>query len=130
MVVAILQPGGVDSVMGEPRNNRGQRVISLPKSAQADPIASAIRDHAKAMNNVSVAMDGISAAIRPDTVQRQHTDAFFKTANDALLCLGTFLRTKGPWILASIPLVLVSVGAISPNAAEALSDFLKAVGAQ
>lgn len=38
------------------------------------------------------------------------------------LCM--FLTKKGPWVLASIPAVLVSINAISPAAAKALGAVL------
>lgn len=42
------------------------------------------------------------------------------------LCAWT--RRWGPWALGSIPLVLTSVGAISPQAAKGLAALLKAFG--
>lgn len=35
-----------------------------------------------------------------------------------------FLRKKGPWILASVPTVLMALGAITPNAAKILAEVL------
>lgn len=45
-----------------------------------------------------------------------------------LLC--QWLRKKGPWLLASIPGVLVAIQAISPQAAKALATVLQSLGAQ
>lgn len=48
---------------------------------------------------------------------------------DRLEKLCVFLRRRGPWILASIPLIASAVGAISPNAAAALKTIIAALGA-
>jgi hypothetical protein len=45
-----------------------------------------------------------------------------------LLC--KWLGKKGPWLLASIPGVLVAIQAITPQAAKALATFLQSLGAQ
>ncbi|MNX57068.1 hypothetical protein D3C86_878780 [compost metagenome] len=42
--------------------------------------------------------------------------------------LCTFLRKRGPWLLASIPLVLSAVGAITPEMATGLKAAIAALG--
>lgn len=79
---------------------------------------------------IAASNDAIAAAIKDATLT-------FKPVADAaasgihrldLMC--DFLRSKGPWILGSIPTVLVAINALSPQAAKALSAVLHAAGAQ
>ncbi len=62
-------------------------------------------------------------------------DTFAPAANtihgfgDRLDALCTWLRKKGPWLLASIPGVLVGIQAISPQVAKGLQAILTGLGA-
>lgn len=82
------------------------------------------------MGDVGSAMNRIAAALETATKQRAPVDEFYGAATESLHCVRTFLNRWGLPILASIPGVLVTVGAISPNAAKALAEILRAVGAQ
>lgn len=39
-----------------------------------------------------------------------------------------FLRRRGPWLLAAVPLVLTAINALSPEAARALGAVISALG--
>lgn len=43
------------------------------------------------------------------------------------LCI--FLQKKGPWFLASVPMILVAINAISPTAATGLAEALAKIAA-
>lgn len=90
-----------------------------------DRIPSAIREHAAAMNEVAAALLAVAGEIRNATAQRQAVDEFYAGATLRLDLLCRWLRVKGPWLLASTPVVLVAVQAISPEAGKALAALLQ-----
>lgn len=47
---------------------------------------------------------------------------------DRLDKLCRFLKTRGPWLLASIPFVLSAVGAVTPEVAAGLKAVIAAMG--
>jgi hypothetical protein len=44
------------------------------------------------------------------------------------LCM--WLKKRGPWLLASVPVVLTAINALSPQAAKTLTSILTGLGAQ
>ncbi|MFN3522288.1 MAG: hypothetical protein ACK4YQ_08555 [Phenylobacterium sp.] len=92
------------------------------------PIADAILTHAEAMNRVAASIEAVGAAIEAATDQRKPVDEFYEGATRRLEMLCRWLRRKGPWILATIPGVLVAIQAISPQAAKGLAVLLQGLG--
>lgn len=96
------------------------RRIPVSDPLPAEPLAEAVREHAKAMHRVA---DAIVAA----TAQREPVDQFYEGATERLNLLCAWLKRRGPWLLASIPMVLVAVQAISPEAGKALAAVLQGI---
>ncbi len=90
--------------------------------ARDDPLVAAQVSQARATMEVAKAIN-------------RAVDTFAPAANtihgfgDRLDALCTWLRKKGPWILASIPGVLVGIQAISPQVAKGLQAILTGLGA-
>lgn len=73
------------------------------------------------MDRLATAVEGIGEDVKPAA-------AFFGGASARLDALCQFLRKRGPWILASIPSVLVTIGALTPSAARGVNAVLAALG--
>ena len=80
---------------------------------QADQVLLADPELVNAMNRFADAAEKIAEAVLAAVT-------FCDGIAHRLDALCSFLKRKGPWLLASIPTVLVAVQAISPNAAAAL----------
>lgn len=89
---------------------------------EPDPTTKALMAQAKAMEEVAAAINRAVDTFEP-AMATVHS---FGLRLDAL-CM--FLRKKGPWILGSIPGVLVAIQAITPQAAKLLSAWLTGLGA-
>lgn len=103
---------------------RDPKVVPI-EAATKDPTASAILRHSRAMEGVGEGLQAVAAAIAANTAQRAPVDHFVAGLGDRLDALCSFLRRRGPWLLASVPGVLMAIGAVTPNAADALAAFLK-----
>lgn len=77
------------------------------------------------MAGVADALREVAGEIRAATVQRRPVDDFYAGATTRLELLCNWLKVKGPWLLASTPVVLVAVQAISPEAGKALAAALQ-----
>lgn len=111
-----------------PRQTPARTVVQDFPTPQPDATSLAIQEHAEAMRSVGEALSQVAAEIRAATAQREPVDKFFDGATMRLDKLCQFLGKKGPWLLGSVPVVLVSINAISPQAGKALAAFLKAAG--
>jgi hypothetical protein len=87
-----------------------------------EQVAAIVR-HAAAMEEIAAALNRTATAIETGVAEIKPAAHFFVEAGGRLDALCRFLTRKGPWILASIPPVLVAVGAVSPNAAAAMKSF-------
>lgn len=100
----------------------------MPPSSTAQKMVQRIHEDSDpsviALLEVAKAMNGIAEAITHATTQREPVDQFYAGAGDRLDKLCHFLTKRGPWILASIPGVLMAVGAITPNAAKAIATII------
>jgi hypothetical protein len=107
---------------------RPRRELSEPVAAEVtDVLARAIVDHAAAMTRVGIALEAVANEVRTATVQRKPVDEFFAGASMRLDRLCHWMKVRGPWLLASMPIVLVAVQAISPEAGRALAAILREV---
>lgn len=79
---------------------------------------------------IAASNDAIAAAIHDASATFAPLAEAASAVIHRLDMLCDFLRKKGPWILGSIPTVLVAIQAISPQAAKALAAMLHAAGAQ
>ena len=98
---------------------------ATPPAPAREPIASAIYEHAAAMARVAEALNGVALEIRAATDQRKPVDDFYAGATTRLEILCRWLQVRGPWLLASVPVTLVAVQAISPEAGKALATLLQ-----
>lgn len=83
-------------------------------------IASAIREHSKALRE-------IARAINANTVQRKEADEFWSKASHRCDAVWAFLHKRGWMLLTSIPGILMMIGAITPKLGEGLGHALEAI---
>lgn len=84
---------------------------------------------ASAIQNLADAGLQLARSIDKATAQRRAADEFWAKASHSLDSTCRFLKKKGPWLLGITPVVLTSIGIITPNAAHLLATALKAAGA-
>ncbi len=101
-----------------PKRHRAARHRADLHKLPHDPIETGSRAVAAALNNVAEAM-------REATLQRKAADEFFGGLAHRLDGLCRFLGKFGPWLLASCPLVLAIIGAVTPRAAEGIARVIK-----
>jgi hypothetical protein len=77
-----------------------------------------------ALERFAIAQEGQSAEIRRLRFTIRAGVRQVQPACNAVRGLCGWVKKWGPWILGSAPGVLLAIGAISPNAAEALAAFL------
>jgi hypothetical protein len=97
------------------------RSQSLPNEPQSCPQADATMALASEVRKLRMT---VAVGLR----QAQPALRSVKCAGDRAETTAKWLKKWGPWLLASGPGVLVAVGAISPNAANALKVFLAGFG--
>jgi hypothetical protein len=83
---------------------------------------------AEAAQALAAAMADIASAIREHTEQRKPMDEFYAGAGERLDLLCAWLRKWTPRVMFATPLVLMAIGAVTPEAAERLSKALAALG--
>ena len=71
----------------------------------------------------------VAQAIREATETFKPAVEFFEDTAERIDGAGRFVRQKGPWLLGSVPMFLVGIQAITPDAAKALHRVLIAFGA-
>lgn len=111
-----------------PRTSPAAKVVRAFTPPAPDATSLAIQEHAEAMRAVGAALERVADEIRAATAQREPVDRFYEGASSRLDKLCQFLGKKGPWLLGSAPLVLVSINAISPQAAKTLAVILQGLG--
>lgn len=111
--------------MAEPRNRRSPRGQIAEHSGQVSIELEFLRARQAQAKATAKLADAISEAV----------DRFGPAADtihgfgDRLDALCMFLQKKGPWLFASIPMILVAVNAISPSAATSLAEVLTKIAA-
>lgn len=78
--------------------------------------SAAIKEHGGYMGEVAKGLNRIAKSIENanDLKERQQK------------ALGEALKKWGPWLLASVPVIVTAVGGIAPNLAEAISHIVAA----
>ena len=87
-----------------------------------------ISEQTVATHRVADAIESLAGAVREGTIAFQPAADTVAGAGQRLDALCSFLAKKGPWLLASVPAVLLAIGAISPNAAAGLKAGIAALG--
>ena len=115
--------------MKTPTSSRSRAPVDhsnrCPEAELAEGAITAITRLAAAEENKAASYAAIAAAIERVVPAAEVIHGF----GDRLDALCTFIRRRGPWLLASIPVILSAVGAITPNAAAALKTLLAGLGA-
>jgi hypothetical protein len=78
-------------------------------------------EHERAARIIAASNYALAAAIKPGADALDH---FAK----AQIGVGVWIQKRGPWLLSSIPVLLISLNAISPDAAKGLHRALVALG--
>lgn len=98
-----------------------------PPALDAQPAADAVSS-AEAHMAVAASISDLAKAVREHTEQRKPADEFFVEVVKWQASLCDFLRKKAPWLIMRFLLLLVALGAITPNAADLLKTILAAFG--
>lgn len=111
----------VDKFPAPPRSAVEAELAEALESGGLAALAKAIETHASAVRDGAEALGHFTAAIKPAA------DGIDSLA-DAQRKLCQFIVKHRLKLAASIPAVLMAIGAISPNAAQALGEWLRTWG--